>query len=106
MDINLKVQPQVLSAKAGEMSSEKNIITGLMDEAKAAMASLTNVWKSEASDEYQSRFKQAYNDLDAVLNTVDVYVKDLNNAAGIYSEAEKSAKSVTAGLPTDKVFKI
>ena len=106
MDITLKVQPDVLISKAGELSSEKTTVMGLMDQAKTEITSLTGVWKSEASDEYQGRFKQIYSDIDNMLAIVSEYISDLNEAANIYSTAEKAAKTAAEGLPTDGVFRV
>jgi uncharacterized protein YukE len=87
------------------MSSEKTTIMGLMDQAKNYVASLTGVWKSEASDEYQGRFKQIYDDIDNMLAIISEYISDLIDAAQLYTTAEKAAKTATEGLPTDGVFR-
>ncbi len=106
MDITLNVQPDVLVAKAGELSTEKTGVMGLMDQAKSEITSLTGIWKSEASDEYQGRFKQIYDDIDNMLAIVSEYISDLNEAANVYSVAEKAAKTAAEGLPTDGVFRV
>ena len=106
MDIILKVQPDVLVSKSGELSAEKAAVIGLMDEAKAEITSLAGIWKSEASDEYQSRFKQVYDDIDNMLAIVSEYIGDLSEAASVYSTAEKAAKAAAEGLPTDGVFRV
>jgi len=106
MDIILKVQPEVLVAKAGELSTEKTVIMGLMDQTKTEITSLTGTWKSEASDEYQGRFKQIYDDIDNMLAIVSEHISDLNEAANLYTTAEKAAKAAAEGLPTDGVFKV
>ena len=106
MDISLKVQPDVLIAKAGELSTEKTVVIGLMDQAKSSINSLTGVWKSESSDEYQGRFKQVYDDIENMLAIVSEYISDLNEVANVYSTAEKAAKGVAEGLPTEGVFRV
>ena len=106
MNIILKVQPEVLLSKSGELSNEKTSIMGLMDQAKTEINSLTGIWKSEASDEYQNRFKQIYDDIDNMLAIVSEYISDLNESADIYSVAEKAARSAAEGLPTDGVFRV
>lgn len=105
MDIILKVQPDVLIAKAGELSNEKTTVVGLMDQAKSDINSLTGVWKSESSDEYQGRFKQVYDDIENMLAIVSEYVGNLNEVANVYSTAEKATKTAAEGLPTDGVFR-
>jgi WXG100 family type VII secretion target len=104
MDITLNVKPDVLVSKAGEMSSEKSTIEGLMDEAKNAVTSLTGSWKSEAAEEYQSRFRQLYDDIDALLAILAEHISDLTEAAEIYTNAEAAAKSAIEGLPTSGVI--
>jgi len=106
MDIILNVQPDVLVAKAGELSNEKTSVMGLMDQAKTEVNSLTGVWKSAASDEYQSRFKQIYDDIDNMLAIVSEYISDLNESANIYSTAERAATEAAEGLPIDGVFRV
>lgn len=106
MDITLKVQPDVLIAKAGELSTEKTNVISLMDQAKSEINSLVGSWKSEASDEYQGRFKQVYDDIENMLAIVSEYIGDLNEVANIYQTAEKTAKNVAEGLPTDGVFRV
>lgn len=106
MNIILKVKPDVLTAKAGELSTERIKILNIMDEVKSEISSLNGVWISDASTEYQNRFKQIYDDIENVLTIVAEYTSDLNEAATIYETAEKSAKSAAEGLPTDGVFKV
>ena len=100
MDIELKVDPEVLIAKAGELSTEKTAIMGFVDSIKEDMNSLTAVWKSEASDTYQARFKQIYDDIDNILAIATEHINDLNEAAEIYKTAENTAKRTGEGLPT------
>ena len=105
MDITLTVKPDVLISKAGELSSEKTVIMGLMDQTKSEITSLTGIWKSAASDEYQGRFKQVYDDIDNMLAIVSAHISDLNEAASIYKTAEDTVRGVNEGLPTDGVFR-
>ncbi len=105
MNITLKVQPDVLIAKAGELSTEKTVVMTLMDQAKSDINSLVGVWKSEASEEYQGRFKQVYDDIENMLAIVSEYISDLNEVANVYASAERAAKSAAEGLPTDGVFR-
>lgn len=105
-NITLKVQPDVMLSKSGELSTEKSTISSLMDQAKSEITSLTGTWKSEASDEYQSRFRQIYDDIDNMLATVSEYISDLNEVANVYSTAERAAKSAAEGLPVGDVFRV
>jgi len=103
-NITLNVRPEILIAKANELDAEKNIVSSIMEEAKSKIASLTGVWRSSASDEYQVRFRQVHMDVDNMLSTVSEYVRDLTETANLYTNAERAASDASQSLPTFGVF--
>ena len=105
MSISLRVTPDVLDAKAAEINAEKAVVSGLLEQAKADISSLTGVWKSEASEVYQGKFKQVYADIDSILAILTEHVSDLTEGAGLYRRAEAEAKAASEGLPTSGVLK-
>ena len=104
MAITLKVTPEVLTAKAGEMSNEKTQIHNLMEQAKQQITGLAASWESQASTEYRNRFSQCYDDIDNMLAVAQEHISDLEEAARIYSTAESTARTAAEGLPTQGVF--
>ena len=105
-NIVLKVQPQVLMAKAAEISNEKDLIIRLLDQAKTEIGALSDLWISEASMEYQKRFRLLCNDVEHILVFITGYISDLNEVAGIYSGAERVANTKAEGLPTEGIFRV
>jgi len=103
-NITLNVRPEMLIAKANELDAEKSIVSSIMEEAKSKIASLTGVWRSSASDEYQVRFRQVHMDIDNMLSTVTEYVRDLTETANLYTNAERTARDASQSLPTSGVF--
>lgn len=101
---NIKVSPQVLVAKAGELNSEKLQISGIMDEIKAKMASLPGTWQSGSSDEYQARFRQVHTDIEGMLAVVAEYVRGLNEVAAIFEKGETHNVNTAQALSTGGVF--
>ena len=104
MDITLKVQPDVLISKAGELTNEKGTVLGLMDQAKSSITSLTGTWKSDASETYQGKFRQIYTDIDNMLAIIAEYANSLTKIAEEYRTGESTARSVADGLPVSGVF--
>ena len=102
--ITLSVRPEVLLAKANELDAEKRFVSVIMEEAISKMASLTGVWQSSASDEYQIRFRQVHSDIDGMLAKVTEYVRSLTEMAGLYSDTERAATNTSQELPTSGVF--
>ena len=105
MDITLRVDPNVLASKADEMNAQKTTIMQLMDQSKTEITSLTGTWKSSASDEFQNRFKQIYDDIDNMLAIASEHINDIKEAAQIYTQAESAAKAAAEGLPIDGVMR-
>jgi len=106
MDGILKVDPQVIEAKASEMLMEKNQISITLEQVKADINSLAIAWKGTASDEFLTRFKQVYNDIDLLLAIAQEYGTDLNEIAQIHRTAETAATNIASGVPVDGVIKI
>lgn len=104
-DMILKVKPDVLSAKASEMTVQKNTIVSIMEQCKNEINSLQTSWKSDASNEYQIKFRNVYGDIDNLIKLVDSYIKTINELANIYESAERKATSASEGLPVDGIFK-
>jgi len=103
-NITFNVRPEVLISKATELDAEKGLVSAIMEDAKSKMASLTGVWRSTASDEYQIRFRQVHSDIDGMLATVTEYVRDLTEAANLYTTAERAVTGASQGLPTSGIF--
>ena len=104
-NITLTVRPEMILATANEMDTEKVLVSAIMEEAKAKIASLTGVWQSSASDEFQLRFRQVYSDIDGMLATISQYVRGLTETADLYSHAEQAATITSQELPTSGVFR-
>jgi len=102
--VTLNVRPEVLVAKANELNVERAALGAIMEGANAKMASLTGVWRSSASDEYLARFRQVHSDIDGMLATVAEYARELVEAAGLYTGAERAAADASQGLPTSGIF--
>jgi len=103
-NIIFNVRPEVLVSKATELDAEKSSVSAIMEEAKAKMVSLTGIWRSAASDEYQLRFRQVHSDIDGMLATVTEYIRDLTEAANLYTNAERAVTNASQGLPTSGIF--
>ena len=106
--ITLNVTPETLTAKAGEMETQRTTLASLLEEAKNDVNSLVSqeIWVSEASSTYQSKFNASYEELTEILKVVQEYTADLNQAAEFYLEGERTAESAADGLPTSGIFSV
>jgi uncharacterized protein YukE len=106
MDYTLKVQPDVFVAKGTELNAVKTEVAGIMEQAKNDITSLNSVWIAEAADEYQSRFRQIYNDIDNMLGIVTGYIGNFEELGALFVQMQEKAKNDIIGLPTDGVLKV
>ena len=105
LDISLRVDPQVLCNKADDMAKQRTAIINIIEQAKSDILSLPGTWKSSASDEFQNRFRQIYDDIDNMLAIISEHIHDIKEAAQIYSQAESAARAAAEGLPIDGVMR-
>jgi len=66
---------------------------------------LSSSWNAAASEEFQAKFKQLYNDMDNVFTIISEYVNDLNDAADKYNLVNNQVSALVDALPVDGVFK-
>ena len=104
-DMTLRVDPNILSARADDMNAEKIMIMQIMELAKAEIISLNSSWKSAAADELQNRFKQVCIDIDNMLAITADHIDGIKEIALIYTQADSAVKAAAEGLPTDGVIR-
>lgn len=92
-DMKLKVDPRVLTAKAGEIETEGGKMSGFLEKIKTDVFSLAQLWISDASDEYQNRFKSLYSDNEKILNLVKSHASNLKEVSEIYTTVETDVKN-------------
>jgi WXG100 family type VII secretion target len=100
MTAELLVSYDIVLAKAGEMSNIRSQLSSTMEELKSTVSSLTSSWESEASATFQSNFTKAHSEIEAMLNIVDEYAKDLTEVADGYRTAEGVVNEAAAALPS------
>ena len=107
-NIILNVTPDTLIAKAEEMETQRAVLAGLLEEAKNDINGLATqeIWVSDASSTYQSKFNASYDELTEILKVVQEYTADLNKAAEFYQQGEQAAQSAAEGLPTSGIFNV
>jgi len=101
MQATLKVDAQVIINKSDEMKSIRNSISGIMQQIDDKMRSLTNIWESEASVTYQTKFSKIHKDVEDMLHTVDQYTYNLDEIAQNCITVEQRVAQASSALPSD-----
>lgn len=101
MEAALKVDPQVVLSKSGDMKNIRTNLSSIMQQLEDKIRSLTNTWESEASTAYQTQFGKIHKDIEEMLHIVDEYTRDLDEIAQNYMTAEQRVQQASSALPGD-----
>ena len=85
MDINLKVSPAELEAKATDFKGVMSQIKTLTDDMMADVTGLSSTWTGDASAAYISKFKKLQTDMDTMGRMINEHVTNLTNMAKDYT---------------------
>lgn len=97
----LRVDPQLMKAKAGEMDAKRTDIQNTMNNIKNEMDSLKTSFISDGATKAQFQFQTAQADVEAMLNVVAEYSSDLQQLAALYDKTQNDAITAANALPTD-----
>ncbi|MFR0969196.1 MAG: WXG100 family type VII secretion target [Coprococcus sp.] len=76
-DINIKVTPAELEARANEFRNVMNQTNTLTADMMKTIMGLSSVWTGSASEEYISQFKGLQKDMDKMGELINNHVTDL-----------------------------
>lgn len=94
----LKVTPEELQTTAGEFGSKGNTIKAQTDQMMEMVQNLSASWQGEASNAYLNKFKNLQTDIDKINRMIQEHVKDLNEMAEGYKQAENANMEHSQGL--------
>ena len=104
-NVYFKEDPQQIANTAALIQRERGSFSDSLSGMKTKALGMKSYWKSDSADEYQKN--AAALDLrgqDLIMMFNDLVGK-LQQASGIYTTAESTAKNASQGLPTDGVFR-
>ncbi len=103
-DLILKVTPEEVRTKAGEIDSQKTFMSTYLSDMQAKVNQLQDAWNSPSGQEYYTKFTTLAKQIEAALDDLAQHVTNLNEAAATYEEAENQQKALVENLSTEGVF--
>lgn len=88
MEGTLRVDPQKLISTADEFGAAGGQVRSLTDRMLSIVDSLKSIWEGDAATTYNTKFHQLEDDMNRMYRMIDEHVKDLNEMAQRYIEAE------------------
>ena len=99
--INLKVSPEELKKKSGEITKEINAIEKDFEKIDQYVTGTKKFWEGDASDVHIKGYNKMKDDFKTIIKRLKEHPKDLETMAGVYEEAENTIKTIATALPTD-----
>lgn len=94
----LKVNPSELNSKAGEVNGQIQAMSGIMGEMGNNFNTVSENWQSTSGDEYIDKASTLMTEIKESLENLQVYVKDLQDAASKYEELERDIQGKVSAL--------
>lgn len=103
MEGTLRVDPQKLISTADEFRTTGGQVRSMTDRMLSIVDSLKSVWEGDAATTYNTKFHQLEDDMNRMYRMIDEHVKDLNEMAQRYMEAENSNNEAGNSLAGDVI---
>lgn len=98
MDGILKVTPEKLITTSEQFSATGTQVRNLTQEMIALIDSLNSTWEGEAATTYGSKFHKLEDDMDKMHRMIEEHVKDLEEMARQYQNAETANTDAGSSL--------
>lgn len=99
--IVLKVKPEDLKSKSGEILSSISDIEKDFEQIGEVITGTKKYWEGEASNQHIKGYTKLKDDITTIIKRLKEHPKDLEKMAGVYEETEKAAEQIANTLPID-----
>lgn len=103
-NINLKVTPAELEAKAADFKGIMTQTKSLTDDMMNDVTGLSSAWTGEASSTYINRFRRLQADMDTMARMINEHVNNLTELAKQYTDTEAKNANATESLSTNVII--
>lgn len=103
-DLILKVTSEEVRNKAQEISTQRELLEGYMQEMQNQVTSLEPSWEADSGSKYMEVYQNVSNNIKKSLDTLQTHVDNLSQAAERYETLEGQQTQVVNSLRTDSIF--
>ena len=103
MDVNLRVNPEDLQAKAMQVQSEIEQVEKLWNQVQEIVNGSTSYWQGDGSQAHQKLLRDYSAEAVAVLRRLREQPISLQRMAGVYRETEAAAVASSSSLPANVI---
>ncbi len=102
--IQLKVTPEVLKAKAQEITTQINKIQADWNKVSTLVENSKSYWEGEASEVHRKLKKEMDDDVVRIIKRLKEHPDDLLKMADIYLDVDRKVTQVISSLPDDVII--
>ena len=103
MEGQLLVEPEKLISTSTEFDTTGGQVKSITDNMLSIVKALNSSWVGEAATAYQSKFNELEDDMNRIYSMISEHVRDLQEMAGVYQQAEAKNVEESSGLPGDVI---
>ena len=103
--IFIRNEPERIATVAAEMEQHHKQFRDKVAAIFERSGSLSKDWEGSSSELYSKNAQELNSRAQDMSQVMQELIRDLNEVAGIYRDAETSAKSQAQALPTEGVFR-
>lgn len=104
VDIQLKVDVNVLRQTADVIQKQKDIINNSFNDIDRTVMSLGYNWQGESADLFQDKMQEMCEQAESLINILNEYVNDLSEIAGGYQTKEEKLINENEMLSVEEIF--
>lgn len=97
----LKVSPDELKKKSGEISKEIGSIEADFEKIDQLVTGTKRYWEGDASNQHIKSYTKMKDDIKNIIKRLKEHPVDLEKMAGVYEQTEAAASQAASALPTD-----
>lgn len=101
--VDFKVTPEILNAKAGEVTTDIDKMTNDFEAAASIVARTKYYWIGEAGELHRKIYEDQKEDIADVLRRWREHPRDLQMIAQTYTAAEREVSAIAGSLPNDVI---
>ena len=102
--IQLKVTPEVLKAKAQEITTQINKVQSDWNKVSTLVENSKSYWEGEASEVHRRLKKELDDDVERIIKRLKEHPQDLLKMADIYLDADRQVTLAISSLPDDVII--
>ena len=101
--VSFRVQPDVLDAKAQEVSNEIDKMEKLFQNIQTTVNATKHYWVGEAGDVHRRAFQSQKDDIENILKRLKEHPVDLRMIAGTFRETEAKVEAVFSQMSSNLI---